>query len=425
MPELPESIQYYQYSHYIFLHNGDLVPVVFESQDFQSGSNLDISFLIEWMKNNYTYPRWRIYVLFSNESINYEIPNEDIKIGGSFSENYQDGQRKSLSFSLYNESGKYTPGVNTFWAGTRLRLDMGLEVSTGETIWFEAGVFVVTNAQDSLTPSEKTVQITAKDKFSIFEEKTGTLESTYEIPEGTEIEELIKNILLKDMGDGNPFDSRPIVYHSSFKGKKTQATISKSAGESFGSILLELATQLSAEIFYNSQGSLTLIPTDETSLDDNKALLYEFEDEKGELGSLDFTFDLSSIVNRIIVIGSSVKGQVVTATAVNDDASSPLCYQRIGYRTGSVINDSNITTEILAQERARYELRKQLILKSSTTIAVLFNPLLSVNNLIAITNEHFGLSHERFLIQSISCSLDYSGTMSVTISNIKNLPSLM
>ena len=410
---------------YILLHSGDLVPVIFESQDFQSDRSINISYLIDWMKNNYTYPRWRIYVLYPDETINYEIPNEDIKIGGSFSENYQDGQRKSLSFSLYNETGKYTPNINTFWARTRLRLDMGVELSTGETIWFQVGIFIVTNAQDSLSPSEKTVQITAKDKFAIFEEKTGTLESTYEIPEGIEIEGVIKDILLKDMGDGNPFDPRPIVYHSSLKGKKTQATISKSAGESFGSILLELATQLSAEIFYNSQGGLTLIPTDETSLDDNKALLYDFEAEKGELGSLDFNFDLSSIVNRIIVIGSSIKGQVVSATAVNDDASSPLCYQKIGYRTGSIINDSNITTEILAQERARYELRKQLILKSSTTITVLFNPLLSVNNLITITSDYFGLSHERFLIQSISCSLDYSNTMSVTISNVKNLPSLM
>ena len=413
------------YTQNVLLSSGDTVPVTIESQDYQDLSKVNILHLMDRMRNNYTFPRWRIYVLFFDESINYEIPNEDIKLGGSFNENYQDGQRKSFSFSLYNESGKYSPNINMFWANTRLRLDMGLEMSTGETIWFQAGVFVVSSAQDSLSTSEKTVQITAKDKFSIFEDKTGTIETTYEIPEGVEIEEVINSILLRDMGDGNPFDSKPIIYSSLFKGKKTQATITKSAGESYGSILLELATQLSAEIFYNSQGNLTLVPTDETSLDVNKALLYDFVDEKGELSGLDFTFDMSSIVNRIIVIGSSVKGQVVSAIASNDDASSPLCYQRIGYRTGSVINDSNITTEVLAQERARYELRKQLILKSSTTINIIFNPLLSVNNLIAITSDYFGLNHEKFLIQSISCSLDYSGTMSVTISNIKNLPSVI
>lgn len=409
----------------LLLSSGDTIPITMDSQDFFGIYNFDISYLINMLKNNYAYPRWRIYVLFPDEVINYEIPNEDIKLGGSFSENYQDGQRKSLSFSLYNESGKYSPNINMFWANTRLRLDMGAELISGETIWFQAGVFVVSNAQDSVSTSEKMVQITAKDKFSLFEDKTGTIESTYEIPEGTEIEEVFKTILLSDMGDGSPFDIKPIIYHSSFKGKKTQATISKSAGETYGSILLELATQLSAEIFYNSQGCLTLVPTNETSLDVDKPLLFDFAEENGDFSGLDFSFDMSSIVNKIVVIGSSIKGQVVSATAVNDDAASPLCYQKIGYRTGSIINDSNITTEVLAQERAQYELRKQLILKSSTSISVLFNPLLAVNNLVAITNEHFNLSHERFLIQSISCPLDYSGTMSVTISNIKNLPSLM
>ena len=413
------------YTRNLLLSSGNTVPITVETRDYYGTYNFSILHLMELIKNNYVYPRWRIYVLFFDESINYEIPNEDIITGGSFNENYQDGQRKSLSFSLYNEDGKYSPNINMFWANTRLRLDMGVELSNGETIWSQVGIFTVTNVQDSLNPSEKIVQITAKDKFSIFEEKTGTLESTYEIPEGTDIEEVIKSILLKDIGDGDPFDSKPIIYHSSFKGKKTQATISKSAGESYGSILLELATQLSAEIFYNSQGNLTIIPTNETSLDVDKPLLFDFNDEHGEMGSLDFSFDMGSVVNRIVVIGASVNGRVVSATVSNDDAASPLCYQRIGYRTGSVINDSNITTENLARERAQYELRKQLILKSSTSITVLFNPLLSVNNLVAITSSHFNLSHEKFLIQSISYSLDYSGVMSITIANIRNLPSIV
>ena len=407
------------------LSSGDTASITIEANDRLGAYNFDLLQLIGYMKNNYAYPRWKIYVLNPDETINYEIPNEDIKLGGSFSENYQDGQRKSLSFSLYNETGKYSPNINTFWANTRLRLDMGVDLISGETLWFQSGVFVVSNAQNSLNPSEKTVQITAKDKFSLFEDKSGALEGTYEIPEGSDIEEIINTILLSDMGNGYPFDSKQIIYHSSFKGKKTQSTISKSAGETYGSILLDLAVQLSAEIFYNSQGYLTLIPTNETSLDTDKTLLYDYVDEDGDISNLDFSFDMNSIVNKIIVIGSSVKGQVVSAIAVNEDAGSPLCAQRIGFRTGSVINDSNITTEVLAQERAQYELRKQLILKSSTSVNVLFNPLLSVNNLVTITSNYFGLSHERFLIQSISCSLDYSGTMSITISNIKNIPNII
>ena len=131
----------------------------------------------------------------------------------------------------------------------------------------------------------------------------------------------------------------------------------------------------------------------------------------------------TSIINRIIVTGTSNESNgVFKAVAVNDDPASPLCCQRIGYRTGSIINDSNITSNYLAEERAKYELRKQLILKSSTSLNIAFNPLLTVNSLIAINNAFFDMVNQRFLIQSISCGLDYGGTMSVSLSNLTNLP---
>ena len=84
----------------IYLASGDTLPVSVTQSNTYSIHDLDITHLISWINNNYVFPRWRIYVLFSDESINYEIPADDIQTGGSFSENYQDGQRRSLSFSL-------------------------------------------------------------------------------------------------------------------------------------------------------------------------------------------------------------------------------------------------------------------------------------------------------------------------------------
>ena len=228
--------------------------------------------------------------------------------------------------------------------------------------------------------------------------------------------------MLGSKGNGEPFDTSSVIYHSSFKGRKTQAKISKSAGETLGSILLELANQLSAEMFYNANGNLTVLPTQETTLDVDKPVISYLEDANGDFSGLSFGLQVNNIVNRVVVIGATIDGRVYTATAANDDATSPLCYQRIGYRTGQVINDSNITSQSLADDRAKYELRKQLILKSSVSVNVSFNPLLSVNNLIEITDEFFGLDHERFLLQGVSCSLDYSGSMSITVSNVRNLP---
>lgn len=405
------------------LASGDVLSLSVMNGDTYLDSNVSIAELNELINSPILRPRYRIFLLHPDETIDYQIPDEDILLSGSsYSEQYQNGQRRSLSFSLYNTDKKYTPSINILWAESEFALDLGIEKDDGSIVWKRSGIYVVS----SLTPSEsvdsQTVSVQAGDKFSIFEGKAGTLETSYEIPVGTDIEGAIKGILLSAKGNGYPFDSKPIIYHSGFKGKKTQAKISKSAGETLGSILLELANQLSAEMFYNANGNLTILPTQETTLDIDKPVICYLNDENGDFSGLSFGLQMSNIVNRVVVIGATVNGKVYTATAVNDDSTSPLCYQRIGYRTGQIVNDSNITSQDLADDRAKYELRKQLILKSSVSVNISFNPLLSVNNLIEITDEFFGLDHERFLLQGVSCSLDYSGTMSITVSNVRNLP---
>ena len=407
---------------YVNFASGETVPFYIEQDGQYLDQDVDIDFLRFQIDNNIVSSSFRILVLYPDETINYAIPSENIKAGGNYSENYQNGQRRSLSFTLYNNDGAYSPNINTLWAGTRLRLEMGVHLFSGATIWFYKGVYVIDKVTPSLTTSGKEVQVSAKDKFSLFEDATGRIEETTEIPVGSDIESVIKDCLLTSMGSGNPLDVIPIIYHSSFKDKKTQATISKSAGDTIGSLLLELATQLSAEIFYNAMGNLVVVPIANVTSDADKPLLYEYSTKEGTISQLDFSFDYNSIVNRIIVTGSSASGGISKAVAINDDPGSPLCYQRIGYRTGNIINDSNITSDFLAQERADYELRQQLIIKSSTSASVLYNPLLEVNNLIAVSDDFFNLVHERFLIQNVSCSLDYTGQMNINFTNLVNLP---
>lgn len=275
------------------------------------------------------------------------------------------------------------------------------------------------------------VSVQAGDKFELFDGATGRLWSTYIIDYGIDIYTIIRDILRTDMGNGCVLDPQDFIYPNIFTGKKTQVRISKNAGDTLGSILTDLATQLSAEIFYNSCGKLVIAPINEVTLDKDKPLLYSFDtqvrevgptDLDGDVSSMSFTFDYNQIINRIVVVGTGVGGGALSAVASNDDPASPLCWKRIGYRTGNIINDSNIYTTSLAQERADYELRKQLILKSSTSTEVFFNPLLEVNNIIAISDKFFELTCEKFLIQSVSCSLDFTGRMNISFTNLNNLP---
>jgi len=403
------------------LSSGDVLPFSIDGENF-IGQNVDIEKLEKAIDLNYVTVTYHIYVLYPDETINYEIPPEKIKPGGSYTENYQNGQRRSLTFTLYNESGEYTPGINNLWAGTRLRLDACLEY-LDKKITFIKGHFVINKTNPSLTAGAKEVVVTAGDKFSWFDNSTGRLTDTYEIPEGNDIEEIVKTILLTEMGNGDVFDTKEILVDEKLKGKKTQVTITKNAGETYGDILLELATQMSAEIFYNANGNLTLVPISEVTDDKDKPLLGFFDADKGDLAQLSFDYDYNSIVNRVVVLGNSKDGYVYRATAVNSDERSPLCYQRIGYRTGSIINDSNIYSDLIALERAEYELRQKLILKTTSSSPILFNPFLSVNNLIAINSEYYDLQKEKFLLQSISFNLDTEGQMTISFSNILNLSS--
>ncbi len=404
---------------YNFLASGEVAPYIIDG-DFYIGVDTDIETLERNINLNYVTPRFRIYVLYPDETINYEIPIDYIKVGGSYNENYQSGQRRTLNFTIYNNDQDFTPNINILWAGTRLRLDIGVSFNK-DTVWFIKGYFVVTKTSPSLTPNGKEVVVNASDKFSLFEGALGRLEDTYEIPEGTDIQEILQNIQLLELGDGTVRDPKPLFYHESFKGKKTQVAITKNAGETFADLIKDLAMQLSAEYFYSASGNLTFVPTGETITDKDKPVIYSFDADKGELAQLNFDYDYNSIINRVIVVGSSKNGNVYKAIAVNNDERSPLCYQRIGYRTDNIINDSNIFSDILAQERAEYELRQKLILKTTTTSPILFNPFLSVNNLITVDSSFYNLNHEKFLLQSISFGLDFSGQMNITFSNINNL----
>ena len=144
--------------------------------------------------------------------------------------------------------------------------------------------------------------------------------------------------------------------------------------------------------------------------------------EDGDISNNDLSFDFGSLINRICVIGSTQDNEVFQAVAVNDNPASPLCYQRVGYYTGDIINDSNITSDVLAQDRADYELRNKTIIKTTLSANVRLNPIYAVNNLIALSNDFYGFKQELFLMNSISFSLDYNGFMAITCSALSNLP---
>lgn len=386
-------------------------------------STISMNYLTEVLKRPNYQARYRLFVLNSDETIDYEIPQEDIIINsGNFTENYQNGQRKSVNVSLINVDGKYTPSINTIWVHNRFRLDIGLQFD-GQIYWFPRGIYVLGNPTASHANSDKQVTLTLVDKFAVLEGKQGTLEATYEIPVDSDVKQAIIGILTLDNGSGYPIDLKPIIYDQSFEGIKMPYTLSKDAGSTLGEMIIEIGTILNAEVYYNSQGNLCFININETTLDVQKASLWDYSEDNRDYHGASASYDFENAVNEVQVVGDNINNEIFSAYSQNTNPASPLCIARIGRRI-AYINDSNIYSDDLAQQRADYELRKFGILKTTMTVTVSFNPLLFVNNLITITDEYYGLQRARFLIQSISYTLGDQCEMTLTCSNIANFSDL-
>lgn len=386
-----------------------------------NGNDVNYSIIENILRRPKITPIYKLYVLHYDETIDYEIPQDDIIIdSGNFSENYQNGQRKSINVNLVNIDGKYNPNINSIWMNNKFRLDVGLEFNGVEYL-FARGIYILGNPSSSHQDSDKQVSLTLVDKFAMFEGKAGTLETTYEIPVGTNIQKAIYGILNLDNGMGYPMDSKPVLFDD-FVTTTMPFTLTKDAGSTLGEMLLELGTILNAEVFYNSQGNLCYKSINETTNDNLKSSLWDYEDGKRDYFTANTQYGFEDVINEVHVVGDNVNNDIFSAISKNTNPASPLCIGLIGRRV-LYINDSNIYNDSLAQQRANYELRRQGLLKVSMTIEVAFNPLLFVNNVITITDSHYDLERVRFLIQSISYSIGSQSKMTITCSNLDNLES--
>lgn len=388
-------------------------------------SGITFSKLIRILKMPLIRPRHRISVLNVDESIDYVIPEKDIPIDGiSFTENYQQGQRKNITLKLINIDGKYTPSINKIWVDKKFKYDVGIELANGETVWFPKGIYIMGNIDVTSGNSNKEVSIQLKDKFAIFEGNSGTLETAYEIPVDSTIEDVINGILNFDTGSGYILDYKSIILDSSFKNFKTQAAIRKEEGENLGGVLLELATQMSAECYYNNVGNLCFYPINETINDEQKPIIWTFEESRRDLHNLSLDYKTDEIVNVVKVVGNNVDSGIYSSIVYNDNPASPICIQRIGKRMGQKYSENNVWNDMMAEELAQYYLRKSSFLSVQFSMPVSFNPILNVNNICEVEDKFLNLKRDKLLITSISFSSGNS-EMTITCSNTKDLPFIM
>ena len=348
-------------------------------------------------------PMVRISVLYPDESLNYFIPPEDIVLDGvSYNENYINGQRRNLSLKLINVANredrviynrnlspmwkpnyyyikntsgyeclidkpnnwdieytlyytksndvfdsvkyKYFPDVDGLWYGTKIKYEQGIKYLDKE-YYFPKGIYIINNFDLQHTVSARDITYQCTDKFGLFEGTTGTLEDGYEVPIDTPIEQIINDILNLSGTDGYVNDQKICILDSKFSNFKTQSTIRVDAGGTISNIIEQLATQMSAEYYYNMVGHLVFYPVDESMNDINKPILWVYDEDQME--GLQFT-GKDDVVNVVKVIGNNVDGKIYSAIAKNTNLQSPINIYRIKERKTSPIDTANVWSDDMA-----------------------------------------------------------------------------
>lgn len=387
----------------------------------EQGNDIDLSSLIKLLKRPIVKPRYRISVLNPDETIDYVIPYSDIPQDGiSYTEEYQNGQRRNISLKLINANKKYTPSINGIWLSTKFRFDIGIETKNN-IVWFPKGIYVIGDVNLTNLDSDNTITIQLKDKFSVFEGKMGTLEEAYEIEVGSNIEDVLYGMKSFSMCNGYILDYKDIILDPSFIGFKTQSTIRVEEGGNLGDVIKELATQLSAEYYYNNIGNLCFYPINETIDDSNKPVIWNFAKLSRNLWDLQLDYKNEEVVNVVKVVGDNIDNGIYSAIVTNENPASPICIQQIGRRAAPKYTEANVWSDDLAYDLARYYLRKASFIAVDFSCVVGFNPILTVNNICEVENDFIGAKREKLLITSISFGSN-DGSMSLKLCNTKDLP---
>lgn len=359
---------------------------------------------------------------------------------GSITVNLQNGTRRTATVTLSNLDEQYDYNVNRVWFGQQIALDEGLILSNGEDYYIQQGVFYIESPTETVAPGNRTVSYPLTDKWAYLDGTLfGNLESTYEVPTGTNIFAPIAAILALDRGNGTPVDSTKPVFTEYYNGK-TQTlpdgttanltdtpytlTIDNDDG-AYADVALGLAGMINGWIGYDQTGALRIDPSQDDILDTNKPVQWQFSMEEAQILGATYQTRNTEVYNDYIVVGEALSGYAVPAgRATNlDPQSDTNIYTTLGRRTKRMTASGYYTTT-QCTDLAVWKLKRAAVLQKAVTISCsqLFH--IAENNLITIVRtDKSGAPVERHLIQGFTRPLSGNGEMTINCVSVQDFPS--
>lgn len=200
-------------------------------------------------------------------------------------------------------------------------------------------------------------------------------------------------------------------------------TIKKEAGGTLADVYSEVSTALMGKQYYDRNGYLVYTPLS-TSLndfsDENRQIAWEFNvSEKFFLGA-DLESKFKEVYNDITVLGKITNGRQAKAKIQNQDDESDTCVQRIGLKSKAPYKEDNYLTDKQCLDLAQYYAQIDAAMEKAGTFNSVALPHLDVDQIVTLTIPEKKIYQEQYLITGLSIPLAATGTMSITVTNIRN-----
>ena len=248
------------------------------------------------------------------------------------------GARRSLGLTLADTDGRYSPSKNSFfWYNRKFKLIAEYVLPNGDTYKFSQGVYIIKSSNEALGR----LKISATDKFGNLngENKVGAVVQpfTTDIAAGTiYVGDLIRETLLRDMGNGYPIDPVAPLIDPYFDTEPLYADITLSSGQFYGMIINQLADMYGADTYYDACGHLVFKrkPTySQPFWFMHLGYIWRYKDgDETIIANTPQTEHQFDGVNCVTVATDNAEGIVFSHTAKNKNAESPVNVKAIGER---------------------------------------------------------------------------------------------
>lgn len=239
-------------------------------------------------------------------------------VEGSVSVDMNRDERRTLEFSLDNESLEFRSDPEGFWYDKIIKVYRGVENHLGEQHYFQLGEFLIDSIDEPHFPP--VVSVTARDRTKQL--MLSKFSAATQFGQGDTLEAVIAAIAGSAGVTRRNFPATGITLDREFYWE---------AATSRWDAVKELATAYGYELFFDPGGTFVMrLFVDPTTA----AVLFTFlTGTLGNLSSYSLSTNDTRIFNHVLVTGTATNQLPVYGVAENNQTTSPTRIARLGRRT--------------------------------------------------------------------------------------------